>query len=167
MKKRKLFICLLVLILSTLLLVGCSTPDFYGEDVSRATSGITYEDAESTASYSLEDFTKEEKAALEAVKLLQQSLRNPETTIIYKITYLKNNKNADLLDIYIDFDAINENNLRERAVAGVIANDPVLHQSLPTYLDLETTVDNIQKVFAEANKQLDIQPSPSSQESSN
>lgn len=161
MNKYKLLLCLVVVLLGTLILFGCSTPDFSGDDVSRETSGVSAADTESTASYSSDDFTREEKAAVEAIKVLQSSLRNPESTIIYKITYLKNNDDTSLLDVYIDFDALNENNLRERAVAGVIANDPVIHQTLPTYLDLETTVNDIEKVFTEANRQLNIQPGES------
>lgn len=163
MKKYKLLLCGTVLLMGCLLLVGCSNPDFYGQNVSRSTSGISAEEAESTASYSPDDFTPQEQAAVEAIKVLQEGLRHPETTVIYKITYIKNSNNTDLLDIYIDFDAINENGLRERMVAGVLGDDPTsIHESLPTFLDLETTIHDIDKVFAEANRQLGIRPDPSS-----
>ena len=41
MKKYKLLLCGAVLLVSCLFLFGCSNPDFYGENVSRATSGIS------------------------------------------------------------------------------------------------------------------------------
>lgn len=167
MKKYKLLLCGAILLVSCLFLFGCSNPDFYGENVSRATSGISAEEAEETASYSsYEDFTPQEQVAVDAIKVLQEGLRNPESTVIYKITYIKNSNNTDLLDIYIDFDAINENGLRERMVAGVLGDDPTsIHESLPTFLDLETTINDIDKVFAEANRQLGIHPESSSSES--
>lgn len=154
--KCKLLALLSVIVLSVLLFTGCADPDFAGNNVSRVQDGVSMADTESLESLPEGTLSKEEQAAVEAIKVLQKSLNRPESTVIYKITYLPNNDDKSLLDIYIDFDALNTNNIRERMIICIYANDETIHEVIPTYIDLETTVDDIGKVFAEANRQLGI-----------